>query len=579
MSALNEEVEVEESFKALGLVDELGDGTEDNEVRTDIIDPTNPWFMPKLDKGWHPQSGSIEERRLALETYKLDISTLSIDDMTGWYSGDSPWHAGTVPHKWVFEKMETLKIGKTKKSFSKSISKISKSTYLFYMTHFEESTRYIMGEKTTRWLVCCYLSPTTRLYVVSMGFRSKDEILFPFALQTLKKFTVLDDDNDSDVARGFTYRSRLGVPEPGCLCVLGGKRKFGFELQSDFRGNLDISLEYVPFKYLNQLGPGFYNLRTQFKVYGGILDLGNHMSFLRLKSGRFLAIDAVDPIGTAAEGSGGQDLKAEIDRLTEGGRLIEAVVATHPFHTLGFEPFYNVYGGKGNIPITETASPSSSGGAGGGGGGGDVDVYPKWYGTPRHLRRINQIPWTASVTDCRGVMSYWEADGIFMRIPDGGEFANPKPPTTNHFSNVFVFHEPSRTIHNDDTLLYFDNPISKMGLVAAAIPGLRHDKLCFHTSMPHDGLTKAATSPAAFVAWLEKLLNDWDFENLASAHNGVLIGGANRRVRELLDENRDLFAKLTDDRLNGVVENVDDDDAIRRGAWSKDMTENNCECG
>jgi hypothetical protein len=124
-----------------------------------------------------------------------------------------------------------------------------------------------------------------------------------------------------------------------------------------------------------------------------------------------------------------------------------------------------------------------------------------------------------------------------------------------------------------------------MGIVAAAIPGLKHDKLCFHTSMPYDGLTKAASSPAAFVNWLEQLLKDWDFDNIASAHNGVLIGGAHNRVTELLNESRPLFAKLTEERLNGKVAEgggggaEDGDSALKKGAWSKDMTENNCECG
>jgi hypothetical protein len=37
------------------------------------------------------------------------------------------------------------------------------------------------------------------------------------------------------------------------------------------------------------------------------------------------------------------DVKREIDRLTRGGKLISAVIATHPFHTLGFPTFYAAY--------------------------------------------------------------------------------------------------------------------------------------------------------------------------------------------------------------------------------------------
>lgn len=117
-----------------------------------------------------------------------------------------------------------------------------------------------------------------------------------------------------------------------------------------------------------------------------------------------------------------------------------------------------------------------------------------------------------------------------------------------------------------------------MGILAAAIPGLKHDRLCFHTSMPYDGLTNQASSPAQFVKWLEALIEEWDFDNLATAHNGVLVGNAKLRLKELLEDSRTLFDKLTEDRLNGKVVG-DTDDAMKKGAWSKDMTENNCECG
>lgn len=383
--------------------------------------------------------GTPLEKNAALNQFKIDASSLSsaskIEEMNNWYFKDSPWLAGIFPHKWAFDKMETLQAGTTKSSIGQAItSRMSSSSYVFYFSHFEEVTKVtLLGDKVTQWLVCCYLSPTTRIIKCINGFVSDEERASPYAMQTLKTFSVHDEDAQVEETRGFTYRDGLGVPLPGCLCVLGGKRRFGFELNSTLRGNLDITLSYLPFKYLNQLGPGFYNLRTPFKIYGGVLDLGNHMSFIRLKSGRFLAIDAVDPLGSASEGSGGDSLKAEIDRLTEGGRLIEAVVATHPFHTLGFAPFYNAYGDKGPIPNNAAA-------AGGAGGGGGI----KWYGTPRHVRRLSEvIPWSGSVTDC-GVMQLWESDGVFMRIPQGAEFNSPKPPTTNHFSNVFVFHQPSR---------------------------------------------------------------------------------------------------------------------------------------
>lgn len=58
------------------------------------------------------------------------------------------------------------------------------------------------------------------------------------------------------------------------------------------------------------------------------------MSVIKLASGKFLIIDTV-PLE--------EEHKAALDALTENGALIEAVVATHPFHTLAFPAFYKAY--------------------------------------------------------------------------------------------------------------------------------------------------------------------------------------------------------------------------------------------
>ena len=115
-----------------------------------------------------------------------------------------------------------------------------------------------------------------------------------------------------------------------------------------------MTLRESPFKMLREEGvpgAGVFNLRASFKVLHGAVDAGNHMSLVRLRTGKFLVIDAVDPNGHDGR------VKEEIDRLTRGGRLIEAVVATHPFHTLGFLPFFKLFGAR----------------------------HIKFYGTPRHL--------------------------------------------------------------------------------------------------------------------------------------------------------------------------------------------------
>lgn len=114
-----------------------------------------------------------------------------------------------------------------------------------------------------------------------------------------------------------------------------------------------------------------------------MLDIGTHMAACKLPSGKFLLLDTIKIT---------PGFKEELDKLTNNGevclqlhwhpcivlflpstltlmvaiQLIEAVIATHPFHTLYFKEFY--------------------------------DAYPnaKYYGTPRHMKKITDIPWISA---------------------------------------------------------------------------------------------------------------------------------------------------------------------------------------
>jgi hypothetical protein len=112
---------------------------------------------------------------------------------------------------------------------------------------------------------------------------------------------------------------------------------------------------------VRNVGQGFYNMRGSLKLVGGLVDVGVHMSLVKLESGRFLVFDtiAVSPelkVGRSRVHSTHQDDKtgngltncamppqAYIDQLTDGGELIEAVIGTHPYHTLFFRPFHTLY--------------------------------------------------------------------------------------------------------------------------------------------------------------------------------------------------------------------------------------------
>ena len=129
---------------------------------------------------------------------------------------------------------------------------------------------------------------------------------------------------------------------------------------------------------LVQIGAGFWNVRRQFTILAHLVDIQTHMSFVQLANGKFLVVDTVEVNDRLAQ---------EINHLTDNGEKIEAVIGVHPFHTVAFDSFYQRY-------------PNAA-----------------YYGTPRHLGRLMQIPWAGSLDQCR-VRRKWEPD-VELRIPEG----------------------------------------------------------------------------------------------------------------------------------------------------------------
>jgi len=225
------------------------------------------------------------------------------------------------------------------------------------------------------------------------------------------------------------------------------------------------------------------------------------MSFIKLNSGKFVVIDTV-PLDDS--------LKMEINNLTENGNLIEAVVATHPFHTLAFPDFYAAY------------------------------PNPKYYGTPRHLRNLTQIKWEGDISQN---LNLWSPE-IEMRIPEGAEFNAPEPESFNHFSSVWVYHPASFTLHVDDTINYYPEELGGFLGVVADLLG-KTNTCSFHPSIEGPALYPTAQAPLDFQRWVTKVTEDWPFENICTAHVGVRIGGGNALVRETIEKNKELFEKLS----------------------------------
>jgi len=251
---------------------------------------------------------------------------------------------------------------------------------------------------------------------------------------------------------------------------------------------------------LHLIAPGFWNVRTSFKLFK-IIDIGTHMSVIQLRNGNFLVVDTVEM---------NDKLKKELDDLTNNGTKIEAVIAVHPFHTLAFPAFYKLY-------------PEA-----------------KYYGTPRHLRNLKDINWSGQLDDNKEILSKWEPE-VELRIPAGAEYVHPQPEKTNHFVSVFTYHRDSKTLHVDDTLMYADNP----GILFRLF-GIKTGSAMFHPSIKDDGLYPTPEAPLQFRDWMKKILEDWDFENLCTAHIGVKAGGAHAAVAELVKDSEKFFDDLSE---------------------------------
>jgi hypothetical protein len=166
--------------------------------------------------------------------------------------------------------------------------------------------------------------------------------------------------------------------------------------------------------------PSHTGFQAEFKIAYGTIDLKTHMSVCALEGGDFVAVDAVQLSPTA---------KLELDTLTSNGERLVAVLQTHPYHTLAIDNFHSLY------PSSESR---------------------RWFGCPRHLQKFPHIVWAGDLNSpC--ARNTFEPE-LAMGVPAGAEFVNPLPPASNHFASVLVFHRPSKTMHVDDTLNFFDSP-------------------------------------------------------------------------------------------------------------------------
>eukprot|EP00038_Savillea_parva_P006057 m.161393 g.161393 ORF g.161393 m.161393 type:complete len:293 (-) comp12071_c0_seq1:140-1018(-) len=261
------------------------------------------------------------------------------------------------------------------------------------------------------------------------------------------------------------------------------------------------------FKHFIEVGPGLYNFSTDFHIKN-VLNIYTHMSVARLSNDKYVAIDAVE-LPPAA--------KAELDELTSNGDKLVACIQTHPFHTLAIPSFHAAY------PANDAR---------------------KYIGCPRHLRKVTEdttgakIEWSGDLNEA-SVRAMFEPD-LEMRIPAGGEFVDPRPAKTNHFSSVFVFHPTSKTVHVDDTVSYMEKP----GFLVRRL--VSPHSMNFHPAMMKEGLYPTKEAPLQFIAWFNKMLDDWDFDHMVTAHMGACYNDAKTMARQLMKDTEPALKKLSE---------------------------------
>lgn len=220
---------------------------------------------------------------------------------------------------------------------------------------------------------------------------------------------------------------------------------------------------------LVNLGHGFWNVRCTMKI-GGILNIGTHVSIVRKKSGRFLILDSYTLNG---------EIKDQVMGLTDDGRLVDAVLNLHPFHTLHCDAMARDF------------------------------PWAKFYGSERHRRVCPGVPWEGEAVESPEVAGQFEEDLLFS-LPQGIDYISADENV--HAGSLLAYHPESGALHVDDTF----NVLPVPPVLRRRIP-----KLLLHPTLKkalktHDGALDE------FCSWLEALGRDWaGVRALCAAHNGV----------------------------------------------------------
>lgn len=226
-----------------------------------------------------------------------------------------------------------------------------------------------------------------------------------------------------------------------------------------------------------QIADTFWNIRGSFRI-GGLLDVGTHISLVRLESGNYVFLDSYTL---------DDEVLDTVGELTRGGKDIEAVINLHPFHTV-------------HVARMQEHFPNA-----------------RHYGTARHESRFPELDWQDTRSEDPELHELYARDFDFS-VPAGVDFISDDEHV--HFSSVMVRHRASKTIHVDDTVNYVRLP-SLMRMVGVG------DSVSFHPTLSK-ALERREGAAGEFRSWAENMIESWrDTENLCAAHTSWLADSDN----------------------------------------------------
>jgi hypothetical protein len=221
-----------------------------------------------------------------------------------------------------------------------------------------------------------------------------------------------------------------------------------------------------------KISDDFWNIRGEFRVFG-LLNIGTQASLVKRGNGKFVLLDAY---------TFQDDIKQQVDALTNNGADIEAIINLHPFHTLHVAKTHSYY------------------------------PHAKLYGTQRHLDKFPGLPWQVELSNSNEFAALFSDDFEFS-VPRGVDFISNNEHL--HFSSVLAYHIKSKTIHVDDTLMFLKLP----GLLGI----LKSPELSFHMTLSKT-LERRKGAADDFRLWVAQIAEQWcDAEVLCAAHSHILI--------------------------------------------------------